>query len=298
MNSRLDNEGSFRRYKSQVDRIPELEREDELELARRYRAGDAKAGDALVEAHLRSVVKIARKFSGYGIPVAELVGEGNVGLLEAVRRYEPERNLRFLTYARYWIRATILAYVLKHWSIVDMGTNAVQSKLFFRLQAERAKLENELGDDASIDEQLADKFHTSEDNVRVSLQRLRGRDASLDAPLSAEVGTTFLDLLRDDAESAEDKTANAEMASFMRGAVADLWPTLDDREHRIVCERLLGGDDGVSLADLGRELGVTRERVRQIEVSLKAKLKTRLTELLDGAPRRAGSEMDRCPCAA
>jgi RNA polymerase sigma-32 factor len=298
MNSRLENQGSFRLYKSQVDRIPELEREDELDLARRYRAGDRQAGDALVEAHLRSVVRIARKFSGYGIPVAELVGEGNIGLLEAVRRYEPERNLRFLTYARYWIRATILAYVLKHWSIVDMGTNALQSKLFFRLQAERSRLENELGgEDASIDAQLAATFNTSEDNVRASLQRLRGRDASLDAPLSDEVGTTFLDLLRDDGESAEVQTANAEMASFMRGAVADLWPTLDDREHRIVCERLLGGDDGVSLADLGRELGVTRERVRQIEVSLKAKLKVRLTELLDGAPRLAGSET-RCPCPA
>jgi RNA polymerase sigma-32 factor len=298
MAARHENEASFRSYTMQVDRLPQLEREDEIDLARRYREGDQAAGDALVEAHLRSVVRIARKFSGYGIPVAELVGEGNLGLLEAVRRFEPERNLRFLTYARYWIRAFILAYVLKHWSIVDMGTNSLQSKLFFRLQAEHARLEGELGEDESIDGKLAAKFGTSEEHVRASLQRLRGRDASLDAPLSSEVGTTFLDVLKDDGESAEDKTAAAEMASFVRVALADAWPSLDDRERRIVCGRLIGGDDGASLADLGRELGVTRERVRQIEVGLKAKLRDRLDALLAAGPgaRRPGAAP--CPCAA
>lgn len=295
---KLENEGSFRFYKSLVERLPVLDREDEIDLANRYRAGDRAAGDALVEAHLRSVVKIARKFSGYGIPVAELVAEGNIGLLEAVRRFEPERNLRFLTYARYWVRAYILAYVLKHWSIVDMGTNALQSKLFFRLQAEHARLENELGEDGTIDARLAAKFNTSEDHVRASLQRLRSRDASLDAPLSDEVGTTFLDMLRDDSESAEDKAASAEMTAMMRVAISQLWPSLDAREQRIVCERLLGGDDGASLADLGRELGVTRERVRQIEVQLKAKLRDKLNRLLEGGTRDVGGDLAGCPCAA
>jgi RNA polymerase sigma-32 factor len=298
MATTINDNSSFRAYQNQVDRLPVLEREDEIALARRYREGDRAAGDALVEAHLRSVVKIARKFSGYGIPVAELVGEGNLGLLEAVRRFEPERNLRFLTYARYWIRAYILAYVLKHWSIVDMGTNALQSKLFFRLQAEHARLEGELGEDASIDQRLAAHFGTSEEHVRLSLQRLRGRDASLDAPLSDEVGTTFLDMLKDDSESAETRTANAEMHNLIRVALAELWPSLDDREQRIVCERLLGGDDGASLADLGRDLGVTRERVRQIEVALKAKLRARLTALLEGGARPATLSELGCPCAA
>jgi RNA polymerase sigma-32 factor len=189
--------------------------------------------------------------------------------------------------------------VLKHWSIVDMGTNALQSKLFFRLQAERAKLEGELGtEDPSIDARLAAQFGTSEEHVRSSLVRLRGRDASLDAPLSDEVGTTFLDMLKDDAESAEVKTANAEMTQFMRQAISELWPSLDAREHRIVCERMLSADDAISLADLGRQLGVTRERVRQIEVALKNKLKLKLDALLEtGARPTETTSSTPCPCA-
>src|SRR5690606_30044038 len=211
------NESSFRTYVAAVDRLPMLAREDELELARRFREdGDRDAANQLVEAHLRAVVKIARKYGGYGIPISELVAEGNLGLIEAARRFEPERNLRFFTYARYWIRAYILAYVLRQWSIVDMGTSAVQSKIFFRLQAEKARLESELGDDDSIDETLAARFNTSEDNVRASLHRLRGRDASLDAPLTSESGTTFLDLLRDESQSQEERAAEAEMAGLVR----------------------------------------------------------------------------------
>src|SRR5688572_3321485 len=189
-------ESSFRSYVSSVDRLPVLTRERELELASRYRDnGDRAAANELIEAHLRAVVKIARKYGGYGIPISELVAEGNLGLIEAARRFEPERNLRFFTYARYWIRAYILAHVLRQWSIVDMGTSAVQSKIFFRLQAEKAKLDTELGADADgIDSTLADKFQTSEDHVRASLHRLRGRDASLDAPLTADASVTFLDV--------------------------------------------------------------------------------------------------------
>ena len=292
-------ESSFRTYVSSIDRLPILSREREHELALRYRDHeDREAANELIEAHLRAVVKIARKYGGYGIPISELVAEGNLGLIEAVRRFEPERNLRFFTYARYWIRAYILAHVLRQWSIVDMGTSAAQSKIFFRLQAEKAKLEAELGDDESVDQTLADKFQTSEDHVRASLHRLRGRDASLDAPLGTEGSATFLDVLRDDSASAEERAADAEMAHLVREAVANLWPRLDQRERDIVTERLLPEDDeGASLADLGRRMGVTRERVRQIEVGLKAKLRCEVRTLTGEVPI-AQPCGDVCPCAA
>jgi RNA polymerase sigma-32 factor len=269
-------------------------------LPRRYREeADQDAANQLIEAHLRSVVKMARKYAGYGIPVSELVAEGNLGLIEAARRFEPERQLRFFTYARYWIRAYILAYVLRQWSIVDMGTSALQSKIFFRLQAEKARLDAELGDDARVDTKLADRFHTSEDHVRASLFRLRGRDTSLDAPLVTDGRTTFLDVLPDEAESQEQRASQAEMSHLVREAVANLWPRLDDRERQIVHERLLPDDDdsAASLAQLGRRMGVTRERVRQIEVALKAKLRCEFNTLSGEltADRPCGQP---CPCAA
>ena len=297
---REPSEQRFRSYIANVDRLPILSRELELELARRYREeADQDAANQLIEAHLRSVVKMARKYAGYGIPVSELVAEGNLGLIEAARRFEPERQLRFFTYARYWIRAYILAYVLRQWSIVDMGTSALQSKIFFRLQAEKARLDAELGDDARVDTTLADRFHTSEDHVRASLFRLRGRDTSLDAPLVTDGRTTFLDVLPDEAESQEQRASQAEMSHLVREAVANLWPRLDDRERQIVHERLLPEDDdsAASLAQLGRRMGVTRERVRQIEVALKAKLRCEF-QTLSGelTPDRPCGQP--CPCAA
>jgi RNA polymerase sigma-32 factor len=297
---REPSEQRFRSYISNVDRLPILTRENELELAHRYREqGDQQAANQLIEAHLRSVVKMARKYAGYGIPVSELVAEGNLGLIEAARRFEPERNLRFFTYARYWIRAYILAYVLRQWSIVDMGTSALQSKIFFRLQAEKARLDAELGDDDRVDSTLADRFRTSEDHVRQSLFRLRGRDTSLDAPLITDGRTTFLDVLPDEAESQEQRASQAEQSSLVREAVANLWPKLDARERQIVHERLLPDDvdSAASLADLGRSMGVTRERVRQIEVGLKAKLRCEFRTLTgeQSSDRPCG---DACPCAA
>jgi RNA polymerase sigma-32 factor len=279
----ISEEPGFQSYVDAVERMPRLEREAELELARRWRdEEDRAAADALVEAHLRSVVKLAQKFRGYGIYLSDLVAEGNLGLLEAVRRFEPERGLRFLTYARYWVRAYMLAHVLKHWSIVDLGTTALQSKMFFKLQSEHARLIGELGDeDDSITRRLARTFDTSEDNVRTSLQRLRRRDASLDAQVAVDGTLTFLDLLESQDQDQEERTAAAEMSSLVHEAVAELWPSLDDRERLILGQRLLREEpDELTLADLGRALGVTRERVRQIEVELKRKLRTRVERLM------------------
>lgn len=282
----VSEEPGFQVYVDAVERFPVLSREEELALARRWREhGDRRAADALVQAHLRSVVKIAKKYRGYGIYLSDLVAEGNLGLLEAVDRFEPERGLRFFTYARHWVRAFILAHVLKHWSIVDLGTTALQSKMFFRLQAEHARLMTALGEsDESIEARLADKFQTSRDQVRANLQRLARRDASLDAPV-LDGSITFLDMLPNDDVDQESQMASAELSSVVRAAVEELWPTLDCRERIIVDERLLPADgDARTLAAIGRQLGLTRERVRQLEAGVKARLREVLDRLLSGAP--------------
>jgi RNA polymerase sigma-32 factor len=282
----VSEEPGFQVYVDAVERFPVLNREDELALAARWREhGDRAAADELVQAHLRSVVKIAKKYRGYGIYLSDLVAEGNLGLLEAVDRFEPERGLRFFTYARHWVRAFILAHVLKHWSIVDLGTTALQSKMFFRLQAEHARLMTSLGEgDESIEGRLADKFQTSRDQVRANLQRLARRDASLDAPV-LDGSITFLDTLQNDEVDQESQMASAELSSVVRAAVDELWPTLDCRERIIVDERLLPADgDARTLAAIGRQLGLTRERVRQLEAGVKARLREVLDRLLTGTP--------------
>lgn len=275
----ITEEPSLQAYVDMVERLATPSREEELRLAQCWReARDPDARRRLAEGHLRSVVKIAQKYRGYGIYLSDLVAEGNLGLLEAIDRFEPERGLRFLTYARYWIRAYILAHVLKHWSIVDMGTTALQSKMFFRLQAEHAKLVVELGEgDSSIESRLASKFRTSVDHVRTSLERLGRRDASLNAPLGGEGGATHLDMLRDHGQDQESQIARAEVSSLVQAIIAEVWPTLDCRERLIIERRLLAADDNAqTLAALGRQLGVTRERVRQLEVGVKAKLRAAL----------------------
>lgn len=293
------NDRGLREYLQVIHGVPILDRDTELELAARYRDhGDQSAADTLIEAHLRSVVRIARKFTGYGIPLSDLIAEGNIGLLEAMRRFEPERGLRFITYARYWIRATILALVLRQFSLVDMGTSAQQSKLFFRLQAEKARLEARLGEHANTNELLAEEFGTSVEHIRHTLGRLRAPDRSLDAPLVAGAQTTFLDLLADDHDDPEAATARRETAELVRGAVERLWPDLNAREREILDARLMPrNDESASLADLGRKMGVTRERVRQIEVALKAKLRCEV-RALSGEMVAATPCGEPCPCAA
>ena len=282
----VSEEPGFQGYVDAVQRFPVLTREGELALARDWREhGDRRAADALVQAHLRSVVRIAKKYRGYGIYLSDLVAEGNLGLLEAVSRFEPERGLRFFTYARHWVRAFILAHVLKHWSIVDLGTTALQSKMFFRLQAEHSRLMTSLGEsDDSIEARLADKFQTSRDQVRANLQRLGRRDASLDAPVM-DGSVTFLDTLQNDDLDQESQMAAAELSLVVRAAIQEIWPTLDCRERIIVDERLLPADgDARTLAAIGRQLGLTRERVRQLEAGVKSRLREVLDRMLSGAP--------------
>lgn len=276
--ARVLHEAGFSSYIHQIRRYPRLDRKTELRLARRWaKHHDQSAADELVHGHLRDVVAIAMQYRGYGFRLSDLVEEGNIGLLEAVRRFDPSRNLRFMTYAAYWVRAYILAHVLKQFSMVGVGTGPLQSKMFFRLARERARLSTQLGDgDTSINGTLAERFNTSESRVEEMAQRLERRDASLDAPIYADGEMTVLDSLRDDSASQEERAADAERDARVRGVVNDLWKTLDERERAIVDLRLLTDGDEATLADIGKQFGLSRERVRQLEARVKTKLRRAL----------------------
>ncbi len=269
----------FARYLHLIKQYPRLDRQAELRLARRYkRTRDRAASDALVHSHLRDVVAIASQYRGYGFRLSDLVEEGNIGLLEAVKRFDPSRNLRFMTYAAYWVRAYILAHVLKQFSMVGVGTGPMQSKLFFRLARERALLSTQLGDnEQSIVASLAHKFGTSEERVLDMTQRLEKRDASLDAQIYLDGDATLLDTLRDDGADQEERTVVGQRDAAVRTAVERLWPDLDERERAIVVQRLLADGEEATLADLGKRFGLSRERVRQLESRVKMKLRRALT---------------------
>jgi RNA polymerase sigma-32 factor len=281
MGRALDEDAGFNAYLNEIGRFEPLDREQELKLARRWRKrGDRSAAHQLVRANLRFVVKIAMQYRGYGFRLADLVEEGNIGLLEAVRRFEPSRNLRFMTYAAYWIRAYILAHVLKQWSLVGVGTGPLQSKLFFRMARERARITTALGADGSesaVEEQLAKKFGTSRERIRDMTGRLEAKDMSLDANVYRDSAQTALDLLADRAEGQEEVFARLERDQRVRGRIDGLARGLSARERYILSRRLLT-DEAETLAEIGRHLNLSRERVRQLEDRLKAKLRRALNE--------------------
>jgi RNA polymerase sigma-32 factor len=283
--TRHDDAG-FSRYVADVKKYPRLDRESEQRLARRFRRKEPKAsgekdreareaGDQLLRANLRYVVSIALQYRGYGLRMADLVAEGNIGLCEALRRFDPARNLRFMTYASYWIRAYVLAYVLKHHSIVGIGTGPLQSKMFFRLHRERAKIAQETGSEGST-ASLAEVFHASEERVGRIAQRLDGRDLSLDVQVYRDGDVTLVETLRDDAQDQESQASDSERDRRVRAAIQGIWTQLDERERLIVTERLWTEGEEATLADLGRRLRLSRERVRQLEERVKRKLRRAL----------------------
>jgi len=274
----LCTENGFQKYTNAVERYPVLDRERELALASAYHEGDKAAGDLLVCCNLRYVVKIAVGYRGYGFRLSELVAEGNVGLLQAVRRFEPERGLRFMTYASYWVRAHVLSYILKHWSLVGVGTGPMQSKLFFRLHREKAKLLARTGHSENVTAKLAEKFNCTEDRIRRMEQRIDGRDVSLDAKAFRDGSVTIMDTLTDSGSDQESSVSREEVAHLVRERVADALERLDEREQVIVRRRLLGGQKE-TLSELGKQLGLSRERVRQLEQRVKTKLRRSLADL-------------------
>lgn len=272
----------FSAYLAEIQHYEPLDREEELKLARRWRRrGDKEAADTLVRANLRFVVKIAMQYRGYGFRVSDLVEEGNIGLCEAVRRFDPARGLRFMTYAAYWIRAYILAHVLKQWSMVGVGTGPLQSKLFFRMARERAKITTALGAEGSesaVEERLAKKFNTSPERIRDMTGRLEAKDMSLDAAAYRDGNASQLDLLADEHnEGQEDRYERMQRDELVRLRVHGLARGLSQRERYILSRRLLC-DEQDTLAEIGRHLNLSRERVRQIEDRLKLKLRRALPE--------------------
>ena len=259
---------SLTRYLEQIRQFPMLEAQNEYMLAKRWREhGDRDAAHKLVTSHLRLVAKIAMGYRGYGLPISEVISEGNVGLMQAVKRFEPEKGFRLATYAMWWIKAAIQEYILRSWSLVKMGTTANQKKLFFNLRKAKSKISALEEGDLRPDQVklIAKRLGVSEQDV-VDMNRRLGGDVSLNAPIreDGDFGE-WQDWLVDDVNDQETRLAESEESDNRRKALGDAVSVLNDRERRIFEARRLA-DDPITLEDLAAEFGVSRERVRQIEV--------------------------------
>lgn len=268
----------IQRYLSYVQTIPRLTREDEHELAVLVRdTGDASALDKLARANLRYVVAIALKYGRYRAPLAELVSEGSIGLVVAARKFDPDRGTRFVTYAAHWIRAFMLEHVIRGTSMVGTGSGPMRSKVFFRLRREKAKLVGQGFDSAQVAEKLATSFGTTVEKLKQMEERLEARDVSLDAPMHDDGTGSLVEGMASTNPSQEDELSQAEQAAELSARVLDAVRDLDPRERFIVEARLLAdAPSELSLAEIGRRLGVSRERARQIEARAKQKMKKRL----------------------
>jgi RNA polymerase sigma-32 factor len=261
-------EGGLTRYLEEIRRFPMLEPQEEFMLAKRWREhGDRDAAHRLVTSHLRLVAKIAMGYRGYGLPISEVISEGNVGLMQAVKRFEPDKGFRLATYAMWWIKASIQEYILRSWSLVKMGTTANQKKLFFNLRKAKSKISALQEGDLRPDQVqiIAKRLGVTEQDV-VDMNRRLGGDASLNAPIREDGDSgEWQDWLADTSESQETVMAAHEELDNRRKALSSALGVLNDRERRIFEARRLA-DDPVTLEELAEEFGVSRERVRQIEV--------------------------------
>ena len=267
-------QGNLNRYLKHIRSFPFLPPQVEMALARRYRdERDMEAGHHIVNCHLRLVLGFARRFSGYGLSLEDLIAEGNVGLLEALRRFDPDRNIRFSSYASWWIRAAIQVHVLNCWSMVKIGTTTAQKKLFFNLN----KLKRDLKtlDDAYLTceqiGQIAARLKVSEKEVLSMSQRLSGRDYSLNVVAGEEQDAEWIDFLVDDAKNQEERLGERQELDHERRLIHQAMDGLDKREKHIFAARRLGRER-VTLDELSREYGVSRERVRQIEMGAFARV--------------------------
>ena len=260
---------SFSRYVAEINRIPLLTQEEETELAQRYRKyDDLAAAHRLVTANLRFVVKIAGEYRGYKMRMMDLIQEGNLGLMRAVKKFDPERGYRLISYAVWWIRAYIQDYIIRTWSLVKVGTTQLQKKLFFKLGKVRGFLDGDEVDTAEINA-LSDS--SEEDaKVREFCQRLNARDFSLDRALT-DGDTTYLDMLADESDDQEKLLLDEEVEVNRRRLIDEALEKLTPREREVITRRFFAGT-AKTLQDIGDELGITRERVRQLESNALKKL--------------------------
>ena len=256
------------RYLEEIRRFPMLEPDEEYMLAKRWQEhGDSEAAQRLVTSHLRLVARIAMGYRGYGLPIGEVISEGNVGLMQAVKRFDPDKGFRLATYAMWWIRASIQEYILRSWSLVKMGTTAAQKKLFFNLRRAKGQLQALEEGDLKPDQvkAIATRLGVPEEDV-ISMNRRLGGDTSLNAPVRADTEAgEWQDWLVDETPDQEERLAESEEMDLRKAHLAKALTTLNDRERRIFEARRLA-EEPATLEDLSAEFGVSRERIRQIEV--------------------------------
>jgi len=280
----LSAEGNLTRYLQEIRKFPMLKPEEEYMLAKSWREhDDSDAAHKLVTSHLRLVAKIAMGYRGYGLPIAELISEGNVGMMQAVKRFDPERGFRLATYAMWWIRAAIQEYILHSWSLVKIGTTAAQKKLFFNLRKLKGQMQAIEEGDLSPERvtAIATKLEVPEQDVINMNRRLAAPDHSLNAPLRIDGEGEWQDWLVDEGESQEEQLAESEELDQRRQLLSVGMESLNERERHILTQRRLQ-ENPVTLEDLSQEYNISRERVRQIEV--------RAFEKLQKAMRNAAME--------
>ena len=264
----LTAESGLTRYLEEIRRFPMLEPQDEFMLAKRWREhGDRDAAHKLVTSHLRLVAKLAMGYRGYGLPISEVISEGNVGLMQAVKRFEPDKGFRLATYAMWWIKAAIQEYILRSWSLVKMGTTANQKKLFFNLRKAKSKISALEEGDLRPDQVklIAKRLGVTEQDV-VDMNRRLGGDVSLNSPIREDGDSgEWQDWLVDEVSDQETRLVEDEESDNRKKALGEALSVLNERERRIFEARRLA-DDPITLEDLAAEFGVSRERVRQIEV--------------------------------
>jgi len=270
----LNPDSNLSRYLQDIRKFPLLEPEEEYMLAKRWKEHeDQEAAAKMVNSHLRLVAKIAMGYRGYGLPLGDIISEGNVGLMQAVKRFEPEKGFRLATYAMWWIRASIQEYILRSWSLVKIGTTAAQKKLFFNLRRMKGEIKALEEGDLNKEnlEKIATTLDVSEEEVINMNRRMSGPDSSLNAPLRADSEGEWQDWLVDDSDNQETILADQEEMNERRKMLLEAMEILNDRERKTLAARRLQ-EDPQTLEELSQEFGISRERVRQIEVRAFEKL--------------------------
>ena len=281
----ISNEGNLSSYMRQIKKFPLLEAKNEYMLAKAWKEqGDVKAAHKLVTSHLRLVAKIASGYRGYGLPLSDLISEGNIGMMHAVKRFEPEKGFRLATYAMWWIKASIQEYILRSWSLVKIGTTAAQKKLFFNLKKIKSKIS--ALDEGDLTPEQVDKISTElsvpKKEVVSMNRRISGSDYSLNAPVTKDGEGEWQDWLEDETQNQEATFADTEEYLLKKNIMEDALKVLSDREKDIICERQLN-EKPLTLEDLSIRYGVSRERIRQIESKafekLQIEMKVRAKEI-------------------